>query len=163
MTNQIIKKRYDKISSVFGLMDHMIRSSWREDLLESLQGIILEVGVGTGANLPYYPPNANIMGIDFSPKMLSKAINKNSKIVLRGMDVQLMDFPDNTFDAVVSTCVFCSIPDPVMGFEKNRRVVQPEGKFVLLEHMRSENPVVGKTLDIVNMPTLRMMGANLNR
>ena len=68
-------------------MDHMIRSSWQEDLLGSLQGITLVVWVGTGANLPYYPPNANVTGIDFSPKMLSKAKNTNSNIVLREIPI----------------------------------------------------------------------------
>lgn len=169
MANQTerIKKRYNRISSVFGVMDHMIRSSWREDLLGSLKGNILEVGVGTGSNLPYYPANVHVTGIDFSPKMLSKAYKKidNTKfnIVLREMDVQQMDFPDNTFDVIVSTCVFCSVPDPVMGFKEMRRVVKPEGKIVQLEHMRSENPIAGKVLDLVNPLTVRIMGANVNR
>lgn len=158
-----IKKRYNRISSVFGIMDRMIRSSWRKDLLGTLKGNILEVGVGTGSNLPYYPSNVHVTGIDFSPKMLSKAINTKSNIKLREMDVQQMDFPDNTFDVIVSTCVFCSVPDPVMGFKEMRRVLMPEGKIVMLEHMRSENPVVGKMLDLVNPITVRMIGANVNR
>lgn len=74
-----------------------------------------------------------------------------------------MDFPDNTFDVIVSTCVFCSVPDPVMGLKEIRRVIKPEGKIVMLEHMRSENPLVGKALDMVNPLTVRIMGANVNR
>lgn len=94
--------------------------------------------MGTGANLPYYHSNAHVTGIDFSPKMLSKVKNTKSNIALEEMDVKQMDFPDNMFDVVVSTCVFCSVPDPVMGFKEIRRVVKPEGKIVMLEHMRSE-------------------------
>lgn len=164
---EIIKQRYDRISSLFDVMDHMIRVSWRKDLLEYLQGIILEVGVGTGANLPYYPSNVHVTGIDFSPKMLAKAEEKieraKAKVILREMDAEKIDFPDNTFDTVVSTCVFCSVPDPVKGLKEIRRVVKPEGKIVMLEHMRSENIVAGKMLDLINPLTIRIVGANVNR
>lgn len=164
---ETIKKRYDRISSLFDVMDHMIRDSWRKDLLENLQGNILEVGVGTGANLRYYPANVHVTGIDFSPKMLAKAYEKvnrsKAKVVLREMDAQHMDFPDNTFDAVVSTCVFCSVPNPVKGFQEIRRVVKPDGKIVMLEHMRSENGLAGKMLDLINPLTVRIVGANVNR
>lgn len=164
---ETIKKRYDRISSLFDVIDHMIRDSWRKDLLENLQGNILEVGVGTGANLRYYPANVHVTGIDFSPKMLAKAYEKvnrsKAKVVLREMDAQHMDFPDNTFDAVVSTCVFCSVPNPVKGFQEIRRVVKPDGKIVMLEHMRSENGLVGKMLDLINPLTVRIVGANVNR
>src|SRR5699024_11943455 len=64
----------------------------------------------------YYPSNVHVTGIDFSPKMLAKAEEKiervKAKVILREMDAEKMDFPDNTFDNVVSTCVFCSVPDP---------------------------------------------------
>ncbi|MFD1040239.1 class I SAM-dependent methyltransferase [Virgibacillus byunsanensis] len=163
----IIRKRYDRIASIFDVMDHMIRSSWREEVLGNLHGDILEVGVGTGSNLPLYPSNVHVTGIDFSPKMLAKAYGKiedaKATIALREMDAQQMDFLDNTFDVVVSTCVFCSVPDPVEGFKEIRRVVKPEGKIVMLEHMRSENPIAGKLLDVMNPLTVRMVGANVNR
>jgi len=164
---ELIKKRYDRISSLFDVMDHMIRSSWRKSLLENLYGNVLEVGVGTGSNLPYYPENVHVTGIDFSPKMLAKAYKKigesKAKVVLKEMDAQQMDFSDNTFDFVVSTCVFCSVPDPVKGLKEIRRVVKPEGKILMLEHMRSENSVAGILLDLVNPLTVRIMGANVNR
>src|SRR5690625_925499 len=165
--SETIKKRYDRISSLFNVMDQMIRASWRKDLLDNLQGNILEVGVGTGANLTYYPSKTHVTGIDFSTQMLAKAYDKIDKtkasVVLMEMDAQQMDFPDNTFDVVVSTCVFCSVPDPVKGFQEVRRVVKPEGKIVMLEHMRSNNIVVGKMLDLINPLTVRIVGANVNR
>src|SRR5699024_12044622 len=79
------------------------------------------------------------------------------------MDAEKMDFPDNTFDNVVSTCVFCSVTDPVKGLKEIRRVVKPEGKIVMLEHMRSENIVAGEMLDLINPLTVRIVGANINR
>lgn len=162
-----IKQRYDRIASLFNVMDQMIRPSWRKDLLKSLDGTILEVGIGTGANLPYYPVDVHVTGIDFSPKMLEKAEERVAKakaqVTLREMDAQQMDFPDNTFDVVVSTCVFCSVPDPVKGLKEIRRVVKRDGKIVMLEHMRSENIVVGKMLDLINPLTVRAVGTNVNR
>jgi len=164
---ELIRKRYDRISTLFDVMDHMIQASWRKDLLKNLNGNVLEVGVGTGANLTYYPTNIRVTGIDFSPKMLAKAYEKVGKskpmIVLKEMDAQQLDFPDNTFDFVVSTCVFCSVPDPVQGFKEIRRVVKPEGTILMLEHMRSENNFAGIILDLINPLTVRIIGANVNR
>jgi len=164
---ELIRKRYDRISTLFDVMDHMIQASWRKDLLKNLNGNVLEVGVGTGANLTYYPTNIRVTGIDFSPKMLAKAYEKVGKskpmIVLKEMDAQQLDFPDNTFDFVVSTCVFCSVPDPVQGFKEIRRVVKPEGTILMLEHMRSENNFAGIILDLINPLTVRIIGANVKR
>src|SRR5690625_201848 len=164
---ELIKKRYDRISSLFDVMDHMIRSSWRKSLLENLYGNVLEVGVGTGSNLPYYPENIHVTGIDFSPKMLAKAYEKvgesKAKIVLKEMDAQQMDFPDNTFDFVVSTCVFCSVPDLVQVLKEICIVVKLEEKILMLEHKRGENIVERIILDLINPLTDQIIGENVNR
>lgn len=148
-------------------MSHMIRPTWRRELLENLEGEILEVGVGTGINLAYYPPDAHVTAIDFSPKMLAKAIPKmkeaRANITLMEMDAEQMSFPDNTFDTIVSTCVFCSVPDPVKGLQEIRRVVKREGKILMLEHMRSESTVGGRLLDLINPLTVRFSAVNVNR
>ncbi|HLR59322.1 MAG TPA: methyltransferase domain-containing protein [Pseudogracilibacillus sp.] len=165
-TNKI-KKRYNRISELPGFMDFMIRSSWRKELLRKVEGNILEVGVGTGSNFAYYPLNANVTGIDFSPKMLEQAAKKlaqsKADINLKEMDAQAMDFADNTFDYVVTSCVFCSVPDPIKGLKEIRRVVKPGGTIVMLEHMRSNNGFIGRVLDIINPLTVRLTGANVNR
>lgn len=164
---ETIKRRYNRISSVFDVMDRMIREKWREDLLQHAHGKVLEVGVGTGSNLKFYPEYVEVTGIDFSPAMLEKARNKARKMPqsfdLIEMDAQQMEFPDNTFDTVVSTCVFCSVPDPVQGLKEIRRVTKAEGKVIMLEHMRSDNEVVGKAMDILNPIGLNIVGANINR
>ena len=169
MTKQTdkVKNRYNRISNVYNMMDHMIRPAWRNEMLRNLEGNILEVGVGTGANFDYYPINTHVTGIDFSTKMLNKAKEKipssKAHITLKEMDIEQMDFSDNTFDFVISSCVFCSVPNPVAGFEEIRRVVKPGGKIIMLEHMRSENPLIGSVLDIINPFTVRLSGANVNR
>ncbi|SIS40014.1 class I SAM-dependent methyltransferase [Salimicrobium flavidum] len=162
-----IKKRYDRVSGVFDMMDHMIKDEWRKDLLKDLNGTVLEIGIGTGANLPYYPASAEVTGIDFSTKMLEKAKEKAASLpgsfTLKEMDAEKLEFPDDSFDYVISTCVFCSVPDPVRGLQEIRRVVKPEGKVLMLEHMRSETEWVGKMMDVLNPVGLHVIGANINR
>src|SRR5690625_5426374 len=81
-------------------------------MLRNVEGNILEVGVGTGANFDYYPINTHVTGIDFSPQMLEKAKEKlpssKAHITLKEMDIENLGFSDNTFDVVISSCVFCS-------------------------------------------------------
>src|SRR5699024_3047986 len=80
MTNtkqtETIKRRYNRISSAFDFMDRIIREKWRKELLQHAKGKVLEVGVGTGLNLKYYPDHAEVIGIDFSPAILQKAREK---------------------------------------------------------------------------------------
>ncbi|MGO1369819.1 class I SAM-dependent methyltransferase [Senegalia sp. (in: firmicutes)] len=169
--NEKIKNRYNRVSKIYDLiespMENMAMGKWREKLIERIEGEkILEVGVGTGKNLIYYPDTLDIIGIDFSKNMLEKArekIKNKENIKLIEMDAQNMEFPDNTFDTVLTSCVFCSVPDPIKGLEEIRRVCKDNGKIIMLEHMRSENEVVGKFMDIVNFIPLNIWGANINR
>jgi phosphatidylethanolamine/phosphatidyl-N-methylethanolamine N-methyltransferase len=128
---------------------------------------VLEVGVGTGKNMPFYPPGTQITAIDLTPGMLERAQARaqalNLDVDLRLGDVQTLEFAANTFDDVVATCVFCSVPDPVLGLQEVARVVQPGGQVILLEHVRSANPLLGLLMDILNPLVVRMMGANINR
>jgi ubiquinone/menaquinone biosynthesis C-methylase UbiE len=130
-------------------------------------GSILEVGVGTGVNMAYYPAEAHVTAIDISDRMLARAKQRaerrHAAVDLALMDAQHLDFPDGTFDAVVATCVFCSVPDPVAGLREAWRVLKPGGKLLLLEHVRSDNAVLGKVMDLVNPLMVRMSGANINR
>lgn len=162
-----IKRRYNRLAKFFDWLNPFIRQRWRKSLVKDLSGDILEVGVGTGANLPYYSENANVTAIDFSPKMLQQAVKKSSqyraKITFKEMNIEKMNFPDHSFDTVVSTCVFCSVPNPVQGLQEIRRVVKPKGKIVMLEHMRSENQLIGFGLDCLNPMTVKMIGTNVNR
>lgn len=169
--NEKIKNRYNRISKVYDLlekpMESMTMSKWRDKLIERIEGEnVLEVGVGTGKNLIYYPDTLEVTGIDFSTNMLAKArqkIKDNKNIKLIEMDAQSMKFDDNTFDTVVSSCVFCSVPDPVQGLKEIRRVCKNDGKIIMLEHMRSNKELVGKLMDIINFIPLNLWGANINR
>ncbi|MFB0557074.1 MAG: class I SAM-dependent methyltransferase [Dehalococcoidia bacterium] len=166
------RKTYDRIAPVYDLIESLVEKSryrkWREMLWSKVEGSkILEVGVGTGKNFPYYPAHAKITAIDFSEKMLSRARDKADKqgvrVHLLQMDVQNLEFEDNAFDTVVSTFVFCSVPDPVWGLMEVARVCKPGGKVVLLEHVLSANKVLAWLMNLVNPIVVRVTGPNINR
>ena len=143
-------------------------STRRQKLWSLVQGPrVLEVGVGTGKNMPLWPHAVEMTAIDLTPGMLAiarqRAAALNLKADLRLGDVQALEFPDASFDTAVATCVFCSVPDPVLGLRELKRVVRPGGQLVLLEHMRSPHQVVGKAMDVLNPLVVRVMGANINR
>jgi ubiquinone/menaquinone biosynthesis C-methylase UbiE len=166
-----IKRRYDRASLIYDIfespMEIMALKRWRVDLMKELKGNVLEVGVGTGKNISYYPEGMEITAIDFSEKMLNKSKLKaaalNKKVKFHNMDAELMDFQDNTFDTVFSTCVFCSVPDPIQGLKEIKRVCKPGGKIIMIEHVRSEKKVLGLIMDLLNPLVVNSYGANINR
>lgn len=164
---ETIKRRYNRTALFYDWMDFMIRDDTRRKVIGMAKGKVLEVGVGTGKNLSFYPPECEVTAIDFSSGMLKRAREKAKKLKLKvtllEMDAQRMAFPDNTFDTVVATCIFCSVPDPIKGLEEIKRICKPDGQVILLEHVRSENPVLGKIMDILNPVTLSIVGSNINR
>lgn len=141
-----IKRRYNRVSIIYDLlekpMEAMALGKWRIEVMKELSGKVLEVGVGTGKNIEFYPSHLNITGIDFSERMMKRAINKATElkkdVQFELMDVQEMTFADETFDSIFTTCVFCSVPDPIKGLQEMKRVCKKGGKIILIEHVRSE-------------------------
>lgn len=169
---EIARKRYDRNARTYDLMESGLEKlrigKWRELLWSKVEGArILEVGAGTGKNFPHYPASAAITAIDFSARMLARAEAKAAKqkvnVDLRLMDVQNLEFEDNTFDTVAATTVFCSVPDPIRGLREVERVCKPGGKVILLEHVLNASPIVGGLMNLVNPFAVRMSGANINR
>jgi ubiquinone/menaquinone biosynthesis C-methylase UbiE len=168
---QKVRRRFDRIAWIYDLMETPMEvigaGKWRGPLLASVRGRVLEVGIGTGKNLPYYPPGIDLTGIDISPRMLDKARRRAQDlrldVDLRVMDVEATTFPGESFDYVVSTFVFCSVPDPVAGLREVRRVLKKDGTALFLEHVRSEHAVLGALMDLLNPLTRRMIGPNINR
>ena len=96
-------------------------------------------------------------------KARNKAIKLKKNIKVIQMDVQNLEFPDNTFECIFTTCVFCSVPDPVKGLSEIRRVCKPNGRIIMIEHVRSENRIIGSLMDFLNPIIVNLYGANINR
>ncbi len=152
-----VVSKYNRISRIYDLIEAPIEiflyGRWREEALSNLKGRVLEVGVGTGRNLEHYPAAAHVIGIDNSEGMLEKAREKAGgmqNLTLLLMDAEHMEFPDNTFDYVITTFVLCSVPDPVKALKEMRRVLKPSGELIALEHMRSSNRLIAWFEDLIN-------------
>jgi len=166
------KQRYDRIAPYFdaleGFLEGLFFSQWRKVLWQKVQGEhVLEVGVGTGKNFPYYPKDTRVTAIDFSDKMLERAQKKKQRnklsVELELMDVESLCYADNSFDTVIATFVFCSVPQPHKGLQELYRVCKPGGQVLLLEHVLSTKPMMAKMMNLMNPLIVMMFGANINR
>lgn len=166
------RDRYNRIAPIYDLMENIVERlafrHWRKRLWRQVQGErILEIGVGTGKNLPYYPQGSRVTAIDLSDRMLTRTQRRRQRlgveVDLALMDAQHLAFADGIFDAVVATFVFCSVPDPVRGLRETRRVIKPGGQIILLEHVRVNKPVIGPLMDLFDPLIVRLMGPHINR
>ena len=153
-----VKRAYKIYAPAYDFVFDWIFSPGREAAVAALEinpsQHVLEVGIGTGLNLPLYPPQCLVTGIDISEEMLRKAHEKLAElgrrdVTLRTMDATVMDFPDDTFDSSVATYTISAVPDPVGVLREMRRVVRPGGNIVVLNHFRSDKRVVGRLEDLV--------------
>ena len=166
-----VTHRYDRMARVYDLYDAPMEllgtKKRRRALVSSASGTVLEVGVGTGKNLRYYAAGTEVAGIDVSSQMLQRAERRLASLRLKAnlleADVQDLPFDDDTFDVAVGTCVFCSVADPVQGLRELGRVVRPDGRILLLEHVRPTNWFLGRIADIVSEITRRVFGFRTNR
>ena len=165
------KKRYNRIANIFDLMEKPVEMlsfrHWRRKLLSDMKGRVLEVGVGTGKNIPYYPQGVKVTAVDISEKMLwnaqRKAAHAERNVQFALMDAQYLAFKNETFDTIVATFVFCSVPDAIKGLKELKRVIKKGGKVLLLEHVKSKHRAMGKLMDILNPLVVKMTGFNINR
>jgi len=130
--------KYDRQMRFF---ERLLFTGGREWVCAQAAGEVLEIAIGTGRNLPHYPPDVQLTGIELSPAMLelarARARELGRQVDLRVGDVQALEFPDESFDTVVSTLTLCTIPDDRVAVAEVRRVLRPDGRFLLLEHVRS--------------------------
>ena len=123
----------------------------KKNLLSKASGKILEVACGTGSNLPFFPAGSDITAIDLSPNMLdvarANAVKHNLTINFSVMDAEHLEFPNGTFDTVVSTLSTCTFPNPVKALQEIKRVCRPNGMILLLEHGHSSMPWLAKYQD----------------
>lgn len=169
---QLTRARYDRIAGIYDRLERPLETrcfqQWRTMLWERVQGPrVLEIGVGTGKNMPSYHKGWQITAIDLSPRMLEQAKRRAERehveVDLRLGDAQALPFADASFDTVIATFVFCSVPDPVQGLREAARVLVPGGQLLLLEHVLSRNVILRPLMQLANPMMVRMSGANMNR
>jgi ubiquinone/menaquinone biosynthesis C-methylase UbiE len=168
----ITQARYQRISSIYDRMEGMMEKRfrpWRDKTWQFVYGPrVLEVGVGTGKNIEFWPRNIRVTAIDITPGMLEIACQRarwsgrqDDDLFLA--DIQHLNLPSRIFNTVVATFVFCSVPDAIQGLREIGRVVRPDGHILLLEHVRIDHPVIGPLMDTLAPLIARFNGASINR
>ena len=155
------------------VLDFATRPLWpqRKEIIAECHGRVLEIGIGTGSNLPHYGSDVTeIVGIEPEKAMLDRAAKTAATqslripLTLAVGDAQALDFPDESFDTVLMCLVLCTIPDPLKALQEAWRVLKPNGRLLFLEHVRSPQASVARWQDKAT-PVWRHLGCgcHLNR
>jgi ubiquinone/menaquinone biosynthesis C-methylase UbiE len=156
LSQEEIQQAYDQLAPSYDRMTFIERTLFgvdqqRHRLLKGVTGRVLDVACGAGANFHGFRDASHVTGIDLSPGMLDisrqKADRLGLSIDLLLMDAGQLEFPDQSFDVVVSALSTCTFPDPVVALREMGRVVKPEGRILLLEHGRSSLGILGNHQD----------------
>ncbi|MDQ3864961.1 MAG: class I SAM-dependent methyltransferase [Actinomycetota bacterium] len=156
--------RYDRYIPFW---EKLLFEDGREWVCSRAQGDVLEVAIGTGRNLPFYPEGVRLTGVDISPAMLKIARRRAGElgveVDLREADAQALPFPDASFDTVACTLGLCNIPDDRKAVAEMKRVLRPGGWLLLLDHVRSSSRLGRALQRALEIVTVRLEGDHLLR
>ena len=153
-----VQRAYELYAPVYDFIFDWIFAPGRTAAVKQLaiqrSDSLLEVGIGTGLNLPLYPWSCHLTGIDLMQEMLDKAVERvhnlaMPNVTLKVMDATSMDFGESEFDKALATYTISAVPDPVAVLREMRRVVKPGGIIVILNHFRSQRRVTGWVEDML--------------
>jgi ubiquinone/menaquinone biosynthesis C-methylase UbiE len=171
LTAQEISQKYDRFAQWFdlveGVPDLLGIRKLRQRVLRQASGRVLEVAVGTGKNLRYYPRGCQIIAVDLSREMLNIARKRAGKLsidvsLLLG-DAQALPFFDHSFDTVVSSLSTCTFPEPVIALQEMARVCLTDGRVLLVEHGRSNREWLARWQDRHADQFAKPLGCHWNR
>ncbi len=141
----------------------------RTEVLQSVAGEVLEIGIGTGLNLRHYGPNVSrVRAVDPNPMLPARVAERRGSVSfpveISHQSAERLPYEDRTFDCVVSTWTLCTISEPLRALTEVRRVLRPEGRFLFLEHGRSDDQKIARWQDRLNpVQNIIGCGCNLNR
>ena len=170
MADAITQAKWDKLAPRFDSMAAKgAEARWKpfkSALFAHMRGKVLFMALGTGLDIPAFPPGQDITAIDISPKMLDQAQERiagyDGAIHAEVMDVHDMPYAEASFDQVFTSCTFCSVPDPVKGLKAIHRVLKPGGELFMFEHTGSKFHPFGRMMDLMTRLTERI-GPSMNR
>lgn len=161
--------KWDKASGGYDLLSRGAERRWEDvkrEYLSKIRGRVLFLAVGTGLEVRFFPSGADVTGIDISSGMLRQAAPRaaehDGSFQLSQADVENLAFPEATFDCVVTSCTFCSVPNPVVGLRELRRVLKPGGELRMFEHTGSRWFPFNLMLNVMT-PVTRQLGPDMNR
>jgi ubiquinone/menaquinone biosynthesis C-methylase UbiE len=165
------KRVWDKSAPSYDRQIAFLEKIWvgggREWLGERAHGRILEVAIGTGRNLPHYPADATITGVELSPAMLAiarqRTVDLGRDVDLREGDAEHLPFDDASFDTAVCALSLCTIPDPPTAIGEMQRVLVPGGRLLLLDHIGSTWPPIHAAQWLLERLTIRAAGEHFTR
>ncbi|GLB59525.1 class I SAM-dependent methyltransferase [Cytobacillus sp. NCCP-133] len=140
----------------------------RKGILSKATGRVLEIGAGTGVNFPLYKHAEHVDAIEPNEGMIEQSQPRKAAaavpIQIHRQSAENLDFPDNTFDTVVATLVFCTIPNPEKALREILRVSKPNAKILFFEHVKIDQPALAFAQEILNPVWKRVCdGCHLNR
>ncbi len=139
----------------------------RRKVGETVRGLVLDVGFGTGLSIPHYPPGTRVIGIDVSSKMLGVgrrfARERGREADVAVMDAERLALPDHVFDSVAFNLCLCTIPDPAAAVREGVRVAKPGAPMVFLEHVRSHLLPVALVEEALNPVMVALQADHMNR
>lgn len=143
------REKYDRIAGFYELLEKPLDRYFnplRERAVSLAQGRTLEVGIGTGKTLAYYPRGVELYAVDGSARMIEIARKRAEELGLKVeftvAEAEDLPFPENYFDTVISSFVFCTVPNPRRAMREIQRVLKPGGRAIFLEHARSGNRLI---------------------
>ena len=168
MNKQKQIRLFDRQAAQYGRrQENAAMRRWRAELLREARGNVLELAVGAGANFRYYPKGVRVTAADFSPKMLDKARESAKACHLDAeflqSDIDILEFPEHSFDTIVSTLSFCSYENPLGVMKKLRRWCKPDGIILLMEHGISSHAPVALAQRLLNPLLFRAIGCHHTR
>ena len=167
-----LRATYDRLAPTYdrsvGRTERVLLGGLRQAFADEFQGETLEVAIGSGLNLPYYPAAVErAVGVDLSGGMLAEARRRAADlgrpITLVQGDAQRLPFPDDRFDSVGISLTLCTIPDPQAALRELARVCRPDGRIILLEHVRSPVWPVYLVERVLSPLQERFIGCHLTR